>query len=104
MRVHGSRPKYYHKIIGGNFRLDALQAAVLIVKFRHLDDWTEKRIANANWYRRLLHGVNPDELYLPPEKETRHIYNQFVIRLKTRRDAAKYIIRSPFTGRNAFDI
>jgi dTDP-4-amino-4,6-dideoxygalactose transaminase len=97
-REHGSKPKYFHRFIGGNFRLDALQAAILIVKFRHLDDWTEKRIANANLYRKLLHGVNPDELFLPPEKETRHIYNQFVIRLKTRRDALKEFLNERKIG------
>ena len=98
LREHGSKPKYFHQLVGGNFRLDALQAAILIVKLRHLDDWTEKRIANANLYRRLLDGVNPDELSLPPEKETRHIYNQFVIRLKTRRDALKKFLNEREIG------
>ena len=98
LREHGSKPKYYHRLIGGNFRLDALQAAILIVKLRHLDDWTEKRIANANLYRRLLEGVNPDELSLSPEKESRHIYNQFVIRLKNQRDALKKFLNEREIG------
>jgi dTDP-4-amino-4,6-dideoxygalactose transaminase len=98
LREHGSKPKYFHRFVGGNFRLDALQAAILIVKLRHLDDWTEKRIANANLYRRLLDGVNPDEISLPPEKETRHIYNQFVIRVKTRRDALKKFLNEREIG------
>ncbi|MBU1910248.1 MAG: DegT/DnrJ/EryC1/StrS family aminotransferase, partial [Verrucomicrobia bacterium] len=54
LRAHGSKPKYYHKIIGGNFRLDALQAAVVTVKLRHLDKWTAGRQANARRYDRLL--------------------------------------------------
>ena len=80
LRVHGSEPKYYHKVIGGNFRLDALQAAILSVKFRHLDDWTARRNANAGIYRRLFQERGLDGILLPLEKERRHVYNQFVIR------------------------
>ena len=59
LRVHGSEPKYYHALIGGNFRLDTLQAAVVAVKLRHLDDWTQRRQANARRYERLLAGTPP---------------------------------------------
>ncbi|HZX09439.1 MAG TPA: DegT/DnrJ/EryC1/StrS family aminotransferase, partial [Acidobacteriota bacterium] len=54
LRVHGSRPKYFHKIVGGNFRLDALQAAVLLVKFKYLDSWSEQRWKNASYYNKLF--------------------------------------------------
>jgi dTDP-4-amino-4,6-dideoxygalactose transaminase len=81
-RVHGMRPKYFHRYLGGNFRIDALQAAMLHVKLPHLESWTEGRRRNAQLYRRHfgeagLTGriVLPDEL---PER--RHIYHQYVIR------------------------
>jgi dTDP-4-amino-4,6-dideoxygalactose transaminase len=89
MRVHGARPKYYHQAIGGNFRLDALQAAILIVKLGYLDHWTEGRIKNAQRYRSLFKGAGMDRIELPLEKERRHIYNQFVIRVPDRRDELK---------------
>ncbi len=90
MRVHGSSPKYYHKLIGGNFRLDALQAAIVNVKLNHLDGWTRKRQANAETYRMLFGDVRLQEvLSLPEERENRHIYNQFVITLKKKRDQLK---------------
>ena len=87
LRVHGSRPKYYHKVVGGNFRLDALQAAIVAVKLDYLDDWTAARQANAARYRDLFATAGlTDRVVLPAEKENRHIYNQFVIRVETGRD------------------
>ena len=85
LRSHGFRTKYYNEILGGNFRLDEIQAAVLRVKLKHLDSWTEGRRGNASLYRSALKGVSAVEL--PFEASgARHIYNQFVIRTP-RRDA-----------------
>jgi len=87
LRVHGSHPKYYHKMIGGNFRLDAIQAAVVLAKLKYLDQWTEKRRSNAQTYNRLLKGKGlTDSLTLPPEVVPRHVYNQYVIRVNEKRD------------------
>lgn len=87
LRTHGSRPKYYHKLIGGNFRLDAFQAAVVSIKLKYLDQWTKARQENAHKYRALFsHAGLEDVVELPYEKEDRHIYNQFVIRVGERRD------------------
>lgn len=87
LRNHGMEPKYYHSIVGGNFRLDALQAAVLRVKLPHLASWTEARQANAARYRQMFAdaGVTADVVVLPAERpDRRHIYNQFVIRVPDR--------------------
>lgn len=90
LRVHGMEPKYYHHVIGGNFRLDALQAAVVTIKLKYLDDWTAARQANAAAYRRLFQQAGLlDRIRLPLEKENRHIYNQFVIRVAGQRDALR---------------
>ena len=83
LRVHGSRPKYYHKIVGGNFRLDALQAAVLRVKLRSLSSWSEGRRYNANRYRGLIGESGLDQVQLPQDVPG-HIYNQFVVRVPQR--------------------
>lgn len=94
LRVHGSQPKYYHKWIGGNFRLDALQAAILSVKLPHLAQWTQARQANAARYRQLFGetGLESKGVQLPPEIFP-HIYNQFVIRTP-RRDALLVHLKS----------
>jgi dTDP-4-amino-4,6-dideoxygalactose transaminase len=102
MRAHGGKPKYYHGVIGGNFRLDTLQAAVLIVKLEHLDEWTAGRQKNADTYRRLFRKagvvVEPGAmkgrkgLILPAElPNRRHIYNQFVIRVDRRDDLRAHL-------------
>ena len=96
LRNHGSETKYYHQQIGGNFRLDALQAAVLRVKLPHLARWTAMRRDNAARYRRLFGELLPDAgVVLPTEPDGRfHIYNQFVVRVPRRDD-----VRAFLTGR-----
>lgn len=93
---HGMRPKYYHSLVGGNFRLDTLQAAVLRVKLRHLDDWTEARQRNAATYRTLFHESDlGDVVGLPVEAGMgRHIYNQFVVRVPRRDELAAHLRES----------
>lgn len=86
LREHGAKPKYHHIELGMNSRLDALQAAVLRVKLRHLEGWTQGRRQNADLYRDRLAGVPAGLPVARPE--ARHIYNQFVIR-STRRDALR---------------
>jgi len=98
MRVHGGRPKYYHKVLGGNFRLDALQAAILTVKFKYLDEWSNMRVKNANLYRKLFKEAEIDGITLPLEKEKRHIYNQFVIRVDKSRDELKEFLGKKGVG------
>lgn len=86
LRMHGMEPKYYHHLIGGNFRMDALQAAVLRIKAPHLAAWTEARRVNAARYRQLFADADLGaRIELPIEPaDRRHIYNQFVIRCPER--------------------
>src|SRR3954471_1426079 len=90
LRTHGMKPKYYHHLVGANFRMDALQAAVLRVKAPHLAGWTEARRANAARCRRLFREAGLDtSITTPAEPQDRtHIFNQFVIRTPER-DALK---------------
>jgi dTDP-4-amino-4,6-dideoxygalactose transaminase len=87
LRNHGMNPRYYHRVIGINSRLDALQAAVLRIKLRHLNRWTERRRENAARYRTLFArtGLRPPLVTLPGERKgAYHIYNQFVVRAENR--------------------
>jgi dTDP-4-amino-4,6-dideoxygalactose transaminase len=112
LRAHGSKPKYYHKLIGGNFRLDALQAALVLVKLKHLDTWTAARQLNAKRYEKLFSdtalrvarssvyhrhktdlyqgsgltasGKRFPDLLLPSVVTSRHVFNQYVIRVSGR--------------------
>ena len=90
LRTHGMEPKYFHHAVGGNFRMDALQAAVLRVKAPHLASWTDARRANADRYRRRFRDAGLDRpIALPVEPPgRRHIFNQFIIRYPGR-DALK---------------
>jgi dTDP-4-amino-4,6-dideoxygalactose transaminase len=95
LRAHGSKPKYYHALVGGNFRLDALQAAIISAKLAHLDAWTAARQANADRYRRLFEraGLTRNGLVQLPYAVPgcRHIYNQFVIRVERRNELQAYL-------------
>jgi dTDP-4-amino-4,6-dideoxygalactose transaminase len=82
LREHGARPKYHHAIVGTNSRLDALQAAILRVKLRHLDRWSEARARNAALYHQLFEGSRVGRPFRDPR--ARHIYNQYVVRVPER--------------------
>lgn len=109
-RVHGGEQKYYHKVIGGNFRIDALQAAVLRVKLPHLDKWSEKRRENADYYNKLFKEVGlaeepgktkfdeKNKVLLPKAVyknifglKNYHIYNQYIIRVQKRDELKKFL-------------
>jgi dTDP-4-amino-4,6-dideoxygalactose transaminase len=93
LRVHGSKVRYVHDLVGINSRLDALQAAVLKVKFAYLDRWTEARRRNATRYERLFEQHNLlDRVVLPKtEPENYHVFNQFTIRAQKRDDLRSYL-------------
>ena len=106
LRNHGSKPKYYHKLIGGNFRLDTIQAAVLNVKLDYLDGWTKRRQENAARYETLLKQGGlvsagkvrlPEPVYRNSGIKHHHIYNQFVIRVE-RRDALMAYLKEKGIG------
>jgi dTDP-4-amino-4,6-dideoxygalactose transaminase len=82
MRNHGSEPKYYHSYVGGNFRLDPIQAAALLVKLPHLDEWSQARRQNAAYYDKKFAGTVVEIPYINPDCTS--IYNQYVIRVPKR--------------------
>ncbi|HEV2884111.1 MAG TPA: DegT/DnrJ/EryC1/StrS family aminotransferase [Pyrinomonadaceae bacterium] len=88
LRVHGGETEYHHREVGINSRLDALQAAVLRVKLKYLDEWSEAKRAKAERYAALLRESKLDELIVPPFVRTdgRHIFHQFVVRVGPQRD------------------
>jgi dTDP-4-amino-4,6-dideoxygalactose transaminase len=95
IRTHGMEPKYYHQLVGANFRIDALQAAVLRVKLPHLAAWSAARRANASRYRALFAAAALDEVTLPVEAPDRtHIYNQFVVRVPDRDRLRQHLDRA----------
>ncbi|MFO1022635.1 MAG: DegT/DnrJ/EryC1/StrS family aminotransferase [Planctomycetales bacterium] len=107
LRVHGSKPKYYHKMIGGNFRLDSMQAAVLSVKLKYLDQWTAKRQKNAQRYAELFQKTNlvsggkvklPKPVYLESGAPHYHIYNQFVLRVQDRDALREFLQKQKSIG------
>ena len=101
LRDHGMRPKYYYKYIGGNFRLDTLQAAALLVKLKHLDAWSEKRRQNAKLYNELLRDLNGVATpFIRPHNIS--IYNQYVIRVSSKRDALKQFLQDNGIGTDIY--
>jgi dTDP-4-amino-4,6-dideoxygalactose transaminase len=96
IRLHGSEPKYFHREIGGNFRIDALQAAVLRVKAPHLAGWTDARRRNALRYAELIGAAGlAEHVKVPVEPPGAfHIYHQFVVRAGARRDALRTHLRA----------
>jgi dTDP-4-amino-4,6-dideoxygalactose transaminase len=93
LRVHGGKPKYYHALIGGNFRIDELQAAVLNVKLPHLDDWSAARARNAAFYDAAFQRAQLGDAVLTPHAslDVRHIYNQYVLRVRERDALREYL-------------
>ncbi len=102
MRNHGDVARYDHSFIGGNFRLDALQAAILLVKLKYLDEWIRKRRENASLYWTLFREEGLEWILLPEEMEKRHVYNQFVIKIRDRRDELKKYLAEKGVGCEVF--
>jgi len=104
LRVHGASAKYAYQMIGVNSRLDALQAAVLLVKFRYLEEWTEKRRENAVYYEHLFEEISYQTLGIEipsVQYNNRHIYNQYVIRV-AKRDALRDFLTREGIGTDVY--
>ncbi len=104
LRVHGASAKYYYQYIGINSRLDALQAAVLLVKFRYLEEWTDKRLKNAAYYDQLFDEIRHQALGIEipyVQYNNRHIYNQYVIRVP-KRDALREFLAQEGIGTDVY--
>ena len=99
LRVHGGKPKYFHAVIGGNFRIDELQAAVLRVKLKYLDGWTAARQRNAAFYDAAFATAGISSQLITPKAsvEGRHIFNQYVVRVQNR-DALKDFLSARSIG------
>jgi dTDP-4-amino-4,6-dideoxygalactose transaminase len=101
LRTHGGRPKYFHKVVGGNFRIDALQAAVLRIKLRHLSKWSQARRDNAARYRELFAAASLPPEVLVPEDTPEHVYHQFTIRAPNR-DALRAALKDQGIGSEVY--
>src|SRR5262249_23578941 len=101
LRTHGETARYEHALVGGNFRLDALQAAVLRVKLRHLSTWNDARCANAERYRRLFADGALDQPVRLPAAAPGHAYNQFVVLVEDR-DALRTFLRERGVGTEVY--
>ncbi len=93
LRIHGSGHTYYHERVGGNFRIDALQAALLRIKLAHLERWTAERRARAARYNALIAeaGLAPEFVQLPSERHGRHVYHQYVLRAQRRDELVAFL-------------
>jgi dTDP-4-amino-4,6-dideoxygalactose transaminase len=94
LRVHGASTKYHYQYIGINSRLDALQAAVLLVKFRYLEEWTDARLKNAAYYDQLFDEIRHQDLGIEipyVQYSNRHIFNQYVIRVPKRDELRAFL-------------
>ncbi|WP_316571709.1 DegT/DnrJ/EryC1/StrS family aminotransferase [Neobacillus sp. YIM B06451] len=92
IRVHGSKPKYYHHVLGYNSRLDEMQAAILNVKFPHLDKWSDARRARAAYYTEKLNEQLADVIQTPIEKEGNyHVFHQYTLRVSRRDELQNYL-------------
>ncbi len=89
MRNHGAEPKYYHRFVGANFRLDPIQAAALLVKLPHLDEWSEARRQNAAYYNKKFASTIVQTPYISPDCRT--IYNQYCIRVPRRDEVVAHL-------------
>ena len=93
LKNHGSHPKYYHQLIGGNFRLDAIQAAGLLAKLPHLNDWHASRQSNAAYYDEQFAAVSAVTTPVVAQDRSYHIYNQYVLRVPDRDGLREYLNR-----------
>jgi dTDP-4-amino-4,6-dideoxygalactose transaminase len=100
LRGHGAKPKYYHRVVGGNFRLDAIHAAIILAKLPHLDSWTAARQSNAKRYDELFREVELS-IGLPTVTANRHIFNQYVIRSSSR-DELQAFLRKKGVGSEVY--
>ncbi|OES44941.1 DegT/DnrJ/EryC1/StrS family aminotransferase [Domibacillus iocasae] len=92
IRVHGSKPKYYHHVLGYNSRLDELQAAILNVKFPHLDEWSNARRQRAAYYTKKLNEQLAEMIQTPVEKEgNHHVFHQYTLRVPNRDELQNYL-------------
>ncbi len=101
LRAHGAEPKYHHSVVGGNFRLDPIQAAALSVKLPHLEKWHSARRANAAYYDELFPAQGVATPVIAHERE-HHIYNQYVIRVPNRRDDFRAFLTANRIGNEVY--
>ncbi len=99
LRGHGSHPKYFHKLVGGNFRLDTIHAAVLRVKLKYLDSWHAMRQQGASYYTAAMnrYGLAGGPVKTPKVVQSRHIFNQYVCRFENREAIREHLKKDKIT-------